>query len=346
MASSPAESVARMRSMVSELPTMVLAGFRSGREVAWPFDGSGGRLYAAGLGASAASADLARAVLDTDASVTLDILRGDELPRAVDKHASVMVVSYSGETTEALRAYDAAGRRKARRLVLTSGGELADRAEDDRVPVVRVPAGLPPRSAVGYLFGGVLGVLDSAFTESVESRLGAAADRLRATLPEFSAVRGPASSLAAGIGGRLPFFVADRSLGAVARRWVTQVEENAKRLAVAQEIPEMLHNAVVGWGSLRPREASRYALVLIERAGEPPVTREGMRYLEDLVRGHQVPVLRAAIPAEEILEAVLLGVALGDLVSLELARRGRVDPFPILAIDRIRAKFAATVGRR
>lgn len=108
----------------------------------------------------------------------------------------------------------------------------------------------------------------------------------------------------------------------------------------------MLHNAVVGWGAVRAREAVRYALVLIERAGEPPVTREGMRYLEHLARSRHVPVLRANLPSEDLLGAILLGVALGDLVSLELASRGHVDPFPIVAIDRLRARFAATVGLR
>jgi hypothetical protein len=57
-------------------------------------------------------------------------------------------------------------------------------------------------------------------------------------------------------------------------------------------------------------------------------------------------VLRANLPSEDLLEAILLGVGLGDLTSLELAKRGHVDPFPIVAIDRIRARFAASVGLR
>jgi glucose/mannose-6-phosphate isomerase len=346
MASSAAEGLARMRSMVAELPAMVVEGFRRGREPPWPLEPSGARLFAAGLGASAASADLAGALLDAEGSVSLDVVRGDELPRSADARSTVLIVSYSGETTEALRAYHVAGRRKARRLVLTSGGTLAERADDDGVPVVRVPQGLPPRAAIGYLFGAVLGVLDGAFPGSNEARLRSVAGALGDKIRALGAARGPASLLASGIADRLPFFVSDRSLGAVARHWVTQVEENAKRLAVCQEVPEMLHNAIVGWGALPAREAGRYAVVLITRAGEPPVAREGMRYLEQLARGRHVPVLHAALPSEELLEAVLLGVALGDLVSLELARRGRVDPFPIVAIDRLRARFATSLGRR
>jgi len=218
MTSSVAEGLVRMRGMVAELPSMTVDGFRAGREVAWPLDPSARRFFAAGLGASAAAADLARSLLDQEASVTLDVVRGEDLPRSADERTSVLVASYSGETVETLRAYDAAGRQGARRLVLTSGGTLAERAYDDDVPVVRVPPGLPPRSAVGYLFGGILGALDSAFPESNESRIRSAAESVRGRWGALAGPRGPARSIATGIGERLPFFVADRPLGAVARR--------------------------------------------------------------------------------------------------------------------------------
>jgi len=51
------DGVERMRSLVAALPTMLVDGFRAGRELAVPFDGETGRLYASGLGGSAAAAD-------------------------------------------------------------------------------------------------------------------------------------------------------------------------------------------------------------------------------------------------------------------------------------------------
>ena len=60
MARVPVDGLERMRALVAELPTMLVDGFRTGREVALPFDdSSSSRLYACGLGGSGAAADLA-----------------------------------------------------------------------------------------------------------------------------------------------------------------------------------------------------------------------------------------------------------------------------------------------
>ncbi len=346
MARSIEESLARLRALVLDLPTGLLAGFRVGREIDGALPAAGGRVFAVGVGASGSAADLARTMLEAEANLSLELVRGDELPRSADARAFVVLVSYSGTTAETRRAYDDAGRRGARRLVVTSGGELAERAYDDGVPVVRVPPDLPPRAAVGHLLGGLLGVLDPAFPESNEDRVRATPELLAPHLRELGAPRGPAVSVARAIGLRLPWFVAPRPLGPIARRWATQVEENAKRLAVSDELPEALHNAVAGWGAVTAREAARHCLVLIEPRRPSPLAREGLRFLEQLGRARRVQTVRAPIPLEGTLETIVLGVALGDLVSLELARRGHVDPEPIPTIARGRAQVAAALRTR
>ena len=60
--------------------------------------------------------------------------------------------SYSGNTEETLACYAAAEALGAERIVATTGGELADSARADGVPVVGLPSGMPPRAAVGYMF--------------------------------------------------------------------------------------------------------------------------------------------------------------------------------------------------
>ena len=342
MARVPVDGLERMRALVAELPTMLVDGFRTGREVALPFDdSSSSRLYACGLGGSGAAADLAASVLEAEGRASLEVVHGEELPRAVDARATVVIVSYSGGTTEAIAAYAAAGRRDARRLVVASGGPLAEQAADDSVPVVRVPAGLPPRAAFGHLFGGLLGALDPVFLESTEQRVRAAAESVRGHYPALARRNGAPARLAASVGARLPFVLADRGIAGVGRRWATQIEENAKRLAVAQEVPEMLHNAIVGWEAMRPRDAARCALIVLERPAAPPSVRDGLRHLTKVVRRRRVPVLPVDLAYDDPIEAIVQGVAFGDLFSLELARRDRVDPYPIVAIERLRAAVAA-----
>jgi glucose/mannose-6-phosphate isomerase len=254
----------------------------------------------------------------------------------VDRSSEVFLASYSGNTWETLVAYEAAGRAGARRTVLTSGGALLERAERDGVPVLTVPPGLPPRSAVGHLLGGVLGLLDSTFPESLEGRVEGAAEHARARIREFARPRGPAALVAGRVGDRLPFVYAEQAFAALARRWKTQIEENAKRLAVFDEVPELFHNAIVGWDALPRGDSKKFLALLLEWSEESPAVRKSFRYLERLLRAKGVPVTRIPLSSEDRLAALVGGIALGDHVSLFLADRQKVDPYPVEAITRLK----------
>ncbi len=340
MARHLAEGPARMRALAASLPDAFEAGYRSGRDLARPIPARDPAVFAVGMGGSGIAADLARGILDAESRVCLSILRSPGLPRGLAPSSHVLLTSYSGNTWETLAAYDAAGRVGARRTVITSGGALLERAETDGVPVLLVPPGLPPRSAVGHLLGGVLGLLDPAFPESLEGRVARAAERTRSMLREYARPRGPAAQLAARIEGRFPFVYAEGSFVALARRWKTQIEENAKRVAAFDEVPELLHNALVGWDAISRAEAGRYAVLLLEWAGESSPVRKSFRYLERLLRSKGALVARAPLPMEDRLEALLSGVSFGDHVSLFLADLAKVDPLPVDAITRLKAAIA------
>jgi glucose/mannose-6-phosphate isomerase len=92
-----------------------------------PRDSPGG-LVVAGMGGSAIGADLAIAVLGDRASRPMFVTRDYALPPWTTPDTTVLCASYSGETEEALAAFDAAGAVGARRLVCTTGGALATSA--------------------------------------------------------------------------------------------------------------------------------------------------------------------------------------------------------------------------
>jgi glucose/mannose-6-phosphate isomerase len=330
---------ARMRALAAALPEAFASGYRSGRELAHPLAGDDLRFVAVGMGGSGIAADLARGLVDAESRAALSIVRSPELPRSVNRRTEVLLVSYSGNTWETLAAYEAAGRAGARRTVITSGGTLLQKAETDGVPLLTVPPGLPPRSAVGHLLGGVLGLLDSTFPESLEARVARTEEATRTRIREYARPRGPAAALASRVGDRLPFVYAESSFVPLARRWKTQIEENAKRLAVFDEVPELFHNALVGWDALPRGEGGRAAAVLLEWAGESAPVRQSFRYLEKLLKSKRVAIARAALPSEDRLEALIAGIALGDHVSLFLADRGRVDPYPVVAIVRLKSSI-------
>src|SRR5690606_32247788 len=59
--------------------------------------------------------------------------------------------SYSGNTEETISAYADAKMRGASIIVFSSGGQITDMAKADGFPVVTVPGGQPPRTAMGYM---------------------------------------------------------------------------------------------------------------------------------------------------------------------------------------------------
>src|SRR6201998_4283791 len=78
------------------------------------------------------------------------ISRDCGLPPGTTPDTTVLCASYSGNTEETLAAFEAAGALGARRVVMATGGKLAQSARAEGVPVIPVPGGFQPRSAVAY----------------------------------------------------------------------------------------------------------------------------------------------------------------------------------------------------
>src|SRR6185503_1041755 len=115
-------------------------------------------LVVCGMGGSAIGADLARGAIGDRARRPLVTSRDYAPPSWVSEDTLVLCSSYSGETEETLAAYDAAGDRGAQRIVMTTGGRLAEAARADGVPVIGVPSGMQPRAAIAYMLVGSLEV--------------------------------------------------------------------------------------------------------------------------------------------------------------------------------------------
>ena len=114
-----------------------------------PFDAVGG-LVVCGMGGSAIGGDLAAVAFGSRLSRPLDTARSYELPSCMLPDRAVLCSSYSGDTEETIACYEAAEALGARRIVATTGGELAAAARRDGVPVIGLPAG-PPAPRRGRL---------------------------------------------------------------------------------------------------------------------------------------------------------------------------------------------------
>lgn len=299
-----------------------------------PSDSAG--LLVCGMGGSAIGGDLAAAALGDRLSRPLLTVRGYELPSWASADWAVLCSSYSGETEETLACFAAAEALGARRVVAGTGGALVESARVAGDPVIGLPGLLPaPRTAVAYM---LVCALEVAAASGIAPRLGeeieAAAAFLEAGRDDL---RHRAAEVAGAIGDRLPVIYGAGPTAAAARRWKTQVNENAKLPAFYSELPEANHNEICIWEA---PSAPRLAAVLLEDRDQHP--REQLRFeltAAEVERGGATAV-RVEAAGESRTERLLWAVTLGDLVSLELASTRQVDPLPIEAIDRLKASLS------
>src|SRR6187549_3801935 len=284
-----------------------------------PADSAG--VLVCGVGGSAIGADLAAAVLGDRLSAPLLTVRGAELPSWATADWTALCVSYSGATEETLACFDAAGALGMRRIAVTTGGTLVERARGAGVPVVGLPGILQaPRSSVAYVLVVTAEVAAlSGAAPRIHDEIEAAAAGLEARVEEL---RSRAAAIAPRLTGTLPTMIGAGPTAPAARRWKAQVNENAKLPAFFSELPEADHNELSG--------------VLLEDGDAGPGERRRFELTAEAIESQGVRVERISSPGESRTERLLAAVMLGDLVSLLIAEERGVDPLPIDAITELK----------
>ncbi|MFB3119908.1 MAG: SIS domain-containing protein, partial [Stenotrophomonas maltophilia] len=129
----------------------------------------------------------------------------------------------------------------------------------------------------------------------------------------------------------------------VARRWKTQLNENAKAWAFYESIPELLHNSVEAFHTPVVEGADSLALLLLPAAASAEL---GRRYqiVEELLTRQEIPYRRISGSAGPPLAQMLSMVLLGDYVSYYLALIRSIDPSetPLLELGKQLASQAST----
>jgi len=306
-----------------------------------PWDSPNG-LIVAGMGGSAIGGQLARAILGDHASRPLLTARAYGLPPWTTADTTVLCASYSGETEETLACFEAAGVIGARRVVVTSGGTLADLARAEGVPVIPVAGGFQPRAAVGYM---TVAALEVAALCGAGPRMGSEIDVAAEHLEQLVAEWAPESedscapkALARALHGTLPVIAGAGLTTAIAYRWKTQLNENGKSMAYALELPELDHNEIVGWPTAG--ELGRFSAVFLDDADTHPRIKERIALTARIMEPGAAGVHRVSSRGGTTAERVLSLVLLGDLVSIYLAVLRGVDPAPVPPIDALKAELA------
>lgn len=299
----------------------------------------------AGVGGSSIGAQLVNSYLYSSSKAPINVCREYKLPAYVNDSSCVFVLSYSGNSQEAISAYDQARKNNAAVVVISSGGKLKERAASDKVTFIQIPGSLPPRYAIGYL---------SIIPICILNRLGLAGDSSQEVQEAIEALEGLRNGCLApsiAVKDNIAKFIAGKLLNrfpviyssslnfqAAAERLRGQINENAKSLAGSNFFPEIGHNEIVGWKN--PSRLLKNSSVLMLRDDSMPrQVALAMDTFKEILREEEVPVWEVWSRGRGLLARIFSLVYIGDFISFYLAILYGVDPAPTERIDYLKNKL-------
>ncbi|MFH0712650.1 MAG: SIS domain-containing protein [Candidatus Jorgensenbacteria bacterium] len=251
------------------------------------------KFVVAGMGGSNLAADLVK-ILRPDLEIVVH--RDYGLPKYLDKDLSaragtlVVLSSYSGNTEETTDAYEEAGEKGLKRVVVTGaprrgpfgGGELLTLAERDGVPYIKFPGDkIQPRVALGWSFLSLLKIIGD------ENLLKEAAGF--AEMPDSLELEKEGEKFAGDLENFTPVIYASNRNKGLSYIWKIVLNETGKIPAFANVLPELNHNEMTGFD----KSGGNFFFVLLKDNDDNPRILKRMDVLKSLYekRGFEVRVL-------------------------------------------------------
>lgn len=305
------------------------------------------RIIITGMGGSGIGGALLRGwALDVGARTPIEIVRGYAVPAYTGPRTLVIASSNSGDTEETVAAFRDALDKGAQCIAVTTGGALRDAAQwaSGTADVLAFGWAGEPRSALGWSFASLLGITEAlGLVPTAEIR--GALDEVRETrggikrdVPEASNM---AKQLARHLHGCIPVIVGAQALTPVAYRWRTQVNENAKSWAIAEELPEMNHNAQTNY-DLPPMAVPFLRVVLLRHEAMHPRVRLRVDATAAAMRDAGVGAEIIDVAGTSLLAQMLRAVLLGDYTSYYLGLLNGVHPSPVPALGKLKDLLASS----
>lgn len=339
----------RMLDLVADLPRQLRAGWELAMRASLPREWNASAFDAiviAGMGGSAIGASLAAALTEGECPIPVVVVRDYALPAfARGPRTLVIGSSYSGETEETLEAFETARKRGCALVAMATGGRLAEQALEWEVPFFPIEAVGQPRAALGYSFSILLGLLHrlglipdaGTAIEEAAALLTADAGQMA---PEVPVVRNPAKRMAGQLIGRIPIIFGSGPLAEVARRWKTQINENAKAVAVFEALPEADHNTIVGT-EFPPELLTHLIALFLTAPSDHPRNALRTRITRELFMRRGVNTDLFVGRGESRIAQAFSLILLGDFISVYLALAYQIDPAPVQVITELKARLAA-----
>jgi len=320
-----------MRVQIDGLPDQLQTAWDLAQTLPLPKLGDIDNIILCAMGDSGSAAELVTASVSSSLSLPVSVHRNYGLPSFASKTTLVICISYSGNSEEVLDAFETAQKNNCSLFVISTGGELTQRAHEKNISVWNFTYSGMDTSAIAYPFALTLALFARlGFIPDPSADVAEAVAMMKRSqqhiLPEVIAAKNPAKRYAGQLVGRWVTFVATKNLAPVARRWKTQINQLAKAGANFEIIPEATHNTLIATINPNPT-LNAHTMTLFMRA---PSDHPRNKLRSDLMR--QAFMLEAlntdVIDArgESVIAHLWTLIIFGDYMAYYLAMAYSADP--------------------
>ena len=293
-----------------------------------------------GMGGSGVSGDVLSLLSNEVSSKKITVRKSYSIPKKImEVKPFCLFISYSGNTEETLSGLNDAIKNNLDWAVISSGGKLIDLAIEHNKEYIKIPDGLQPRAAFGYLTQAVCKMVDVVEGTNYLKDLRDVGDYLNEILTEKedSEIFIEAKKIAKQVNKKTCIIYGGTDLSElVASRWKTQINENAKSKAFVGSMPEVHHNEILSWDADVEGSKSNYILILLRDNSENSQIAKRFDLTQKLL-GEKVEILNIEPKSQsttlfKLMELVLLG----DLFSISLADELNMIPEDIEGIENLK----------
>lgn len=280
-----------------------------------------------GMGGSALAPDLLR-VWNPNLDMIVHRDYGlPSLPDEVLKNCLIVVNSYSGNTEEALSAFNLAMEKGLPLAAITTGGQLLELAQKNTAPHIQMPdMGLQPRMALGLNFRALLKIIgeDSALkdTNSLVQEL----------ISENSENAG--KEIAEKIGDTTPVIYSSRRNGPIAYAWKVILNETAKIPVFSNVFPELNHNEMVGF--LSRELPGKYHFIFLKDASDEPKILKRMEITEKLFKDQGLSAQTINLNGKSIVLKIFSSLILAHWTAYRLTQLSGADPDKVPVVEKLK----------
>ncbi|RLF11916.1 MAG: bifunctional phosphoglucose/phosphomannose isomerase [Thermoprotei archaeon] len=281
-----------------------------------------------GMGGSGIVGDYVKSFLQDVSRTPIIVVKDLYLPTWIGKDWLVVAVSYSGNTSETLSAVKEALSKEAYVAAVSSGGKLLELMDKERLPYVKVGGGYAPRSALPLLLYASLKLLD-------ELGLSIPMNQVQESLDVLGGVKeaeDEGKSIAEALKGYTPIIVSDVRYEALAWRFKSELNENAKIVAKCETVPESMHNDVEGY----EEASSKFKALLLSAHDDTVYTKVLEKFIEELLKEKGFKPYRLELKGKGRLAKLMHGAHVAGFTSLYLAEKRKVEPVKVELIARYR----------